>query len=202
MSKDNGMVWVPDLGLGYCPQLAMSDFYGQSYWDEYVRRSRTEMGERITELRCALVAKHIGERASVLDIGIGCGHFIEKRGFTFGHDVNPVGIKWLNDRHLYRNPLDGFPNMTFWDALEHIPNASSVVGACKSHAFVTMPIYQDETSIRESRHFKPGEHLWYFTREGLIRWAKGLGFQMVEHNDDETKLGRVDIETFVFKRVA
>lgn len=202
MSKDNGMIWIPDLGLGYCPQQATPDFYGKDYWDEYIKRSQTEMGRQITESRCELVKKHIGARASVLDIGIGCGHFIETRGFTFGHDVNPIGIQWLEDRHLYRDPLNGFSNMTFWDALEHIPNASDVMGACKSHAFVTMPIYRDESSIRESRHFKPGEHIWYFTRDGLIRWSNGLGFQMVEHNDDETKIGRVDIETFVFKRVA
>jgi len=201
MSKDNGMTWIPDLGVGYCPQQPAAEFYGQSYWDEYVRRSSTPMGKKITQQRVELVDTYLPSTAPVLDIGIGCGHFIETRkGTTFGHDVNPVGVIWLHERGIFRDPRDGFSNMTFWDALEHIPDASRVLAACKGFAFVTLPIFRDEAHVRESRHFKPGEHLWYFTRSGLIRWFKGLGFQLKECNAMETVLGREDIETFVFKR--
>jgi len=203
MHNDNCMTWIPDLGLGYCPLAPSADFYGQSYWDEYVRRANTPMGQRITDLRCNLVQKYLPQTAPVLDIGIGCGQFIEiRKGNTFGYDINPVGVDWLRKRGIYQDPRLSWHNMTFWDALEHIPDATSVMECCKQYAFITLPIFRDEAHCRSSRHFKPGEHVWYFTHDGLTRWARGLGFELVEHNAKETELGRQDIETFVFRRVA
>lgn len=202
MPKDNGMLWIPDIGLGYCSDVPAPDFYSDSYWDEYVRRADTPMGRQITELRCKLVLKYLAD-GPVLDVGIGCGHFIEMRGKnTLGYDINPIGVNWLRHRGIFYDPRDGFPNMTFWDALEHMSDASDIMSCCTGYAFVNLPIFRDEAHCRESRHFKPGEHIWYFTRDGLIRWAKGLGFQLIEHNTKETEIGRQDIETFVFKRVA
>jgi hypothetical protein len=54
--------------------------------------------------------------------------------------------------------------------------------------------------IAQSRHFKPGEHYWYFTTAGLIAWFWKLGFTCREANSMETMAGREDIGTFVFQR--
>ena len=201
MTQHHDLIWIDDLGLGHCPQAPADDFYGQAYWDEYVRRANSALGELITQVRCETVRKFLRDSEPVLDIGIGCGQFIERRGpQTFGFDVNPLGVDWLAARGRLRDPRHGFPNMTFWDALEHIPDASRVIAACERYVFVSMPIYRDEEHVRSSRHFKPGEHLWYFTEEGLVRWFFGLGFRLMASHREETSLGREDIGTYTFCR--
>lgn len=201
MSDNNGFAWIEDLGMGHCPVLPQEGFYGQEYWDEYVKRANASDGIVISNMRVDLVNRCVSLSDEVLDVGIGCGQFIETRSVktTLGFDVNPVGVAWLNKRGLYRDPREGAANMTFWDALEHIEDASRVFSQCRGYAFVTMPIYRDRAHVQSSKHFKPGEHLWYFTRQGLIRWARGNGFELVEHNCMEQKIGREDIETFVFR---
>jgi hypothetical protein len=66
--------------------------------------------------------------------------------------------------------------------------------------FVSIPIFTDLDHIKRSKHYRPNEHLWYFTREGLVKWMHGHGFGLAEENRMETDLGREDIGTFVFHR--
>lgn len=42
--------------------------------------------------------------------------------------------------------------------------------------------------------------LAYFTDHGLVAWMAGYGFRHVERSDQETRLGREDIGTYVFER--
>ena len=65
-----------------------------------------------------------------------------------------------------------------------------------------MPIYRDQAHCLASKHFKPGEHLHYWTREGLLLWMGRLGFVCIEHNDAESRIGREGIESFAFRRTA
>jgi hypothetical protein len=55
--------------------------------------------------------------------------------------------------------------------------------------------------VLRSKHFRPQEHIWYFTREGLVNAMKACGFSLVAESDFETELGREDIGTFAFRRV-
>lgn len=203
MSKQSDMIWIEDLGLGYCPAEPSVDLYDIEYWNEYLRRADSPMGRAITRARCDLVDRWVGRGDSVLDVGIGCGQFIESRGDnTYGFDVNPYGVKWLKSKKVFFSPYNYWSHsMTFWDVLEHIPNASEVIRNCQEFVFVTIPIFVSETNARNSRHFKPGEHIWYFTSPGLIRWFGGLGFKLVDENSMEVELGRVDVGTFVFQKI-
>ena len=65
-----------------------------------------------------------------------------------------------------------------------------------------MPIYEDSRHCLKSKHFKPGEHLHYFTHDGLLLWFEQQGFACVEHNDIESQLGREGITSYAFRRVA
>lgn len=199
---DKPLVWMEDLGMGYCPTPVAPDLYDKDYFDKYVRYAATEKGQRLNDFRNSIVDRWLTKYDRVLDIGIGCGEFIKLRGdFTFGFDINPLAVAWLQGREAYVDPRHGFDNMTFWDSLEHIPNASTIVAGCRQFAFVTMPIYESAEHCLASRHFRPGEHIWYFTRNGLIRWFRGLGFDFKESSTEESRIGRADIETFVFRRV-
>ena len=52
----------------------------------------------------------------------------------------------------------------------------------------------------QSKHFKPNEHVWYFTDWGLRLWFEEQGFDCLETNYDETNIGREGINSYVFRR--
>jgi predicted RNA methylase len=180
--------------------------YDQAYFDRYATLATTEMGRRITEERAKLVVRFTREDADVLDIGVGCGAFLNAlRGQRecVGFDVNPAAIDWLKreamwvDRQLHR----GAAALTFWDSLEHIVDPWSLVSRAQEEVFLSIPIFRDRAHVLASKHFKPNEHIWYFTHDGLVRAFQGRGFYLAHESQIETELGREDISTFVFRRL-
>lgn len=192
-------VWLPELDAGYIETPSNYDVYDGAYYNKYVQYANTDVGRRLNKFRVELVKKYIGDEP-VIDIGIGSGSFIEARGSqTYGYDINPVAVEWLKGRGLFRNPQDGtIYNKCFWDSLEHIPDPRPIILGSR-FIFVTMPIYSSAYCALNSKHFKPGEHVWYFTKNGLIGWLNRLGFDCLEIRDDEEKIGRQGVLTFVFK---
>jgi hypothetical protein len=59
---------------------------------------------------------------------------------------------------------------------------------------------RDAEHALRSKHFRPTEHYWYFSRDGLVFAMKGCGFALVAESNVETELGREDIGTFAFRR--
>ena len=94
------LVWHEDLGYGYFP--VHGNPYDRNYFQKYQGYAATKMGKALTEARVDLVDRHLEKKVPVVDIGIGCGHFIiqRDRGYTSttGYDVNPYAIRWLLDR--------------------------------------------------------------------------------------------------------
>ena len=138
----------------------------------------------------------------VYDVGIGCGAFIEARArLTFGYDVCPAGVRWLKERQLYRDPYHGrVPAMSLWDVLEHIADFPRLLRNIDQWLFVSLPIFNGPDHAIRSKHFRPDEHVWYFTRHGLNNAMAALGFQLMEYSNMETVIGREDIGTFVYAR--
>jgi Methyltransferase domain len=144
-------------------------------------------------------------RGTLIDVGIGSGAFIElrqgRRRTTYGYDVNTAGIEWLEERSLFVDPhLVSFDAATLWDVLEHIPDFQSLIGNVREWLFLSLPIFRDAEHALRSKHFRPDEHCWYFTRDGLVFAMKMCGFALVSESAIETNLGREDIGTFAFKR--
>jgi hypothetical protein len=71
---------------------------------------------------------------------------------------------------------------------------------CREWLFLSLPIFRDAEHVLRSKHFKPAEHCWHFTRDGLLFAMKSCGFTMVSESNVETELGREDIGTFAFRR--
>jgi Methyltransferase domain len=144
-------------------------------------------------------------RGPLVDVGIGSGAFVElRRGrgrTTYGYDVNPAGMEWLEQRMLLVDPhLVVFEAVTLWDVLEHIPDFQSLLANVREWLFVSLPIFRDAEHALRSKHFRPDEHCWYFTRDGLVFALKLCGFVLVSESKVETDLGREDIGTFAFRR--
>ncbi len=188
--------WLPELGIGYLPVVAQP--YDSAYFLKYQAMAGTPMGREITRRRVELVRRvHAGP---VLDVGIGCGSFIEAHGHAVGADVNPAGLAWLRERGL---EWDGGPveAATFWDSLEHIHEPGDLLGKVARWVFVSVPLVPDVARITTWKHFRRDEHCWYFTAEGLLCFMRWHGFELRHRDDFETRLGREDIGTFIFERI-
>lgn len=200
----NRLMWFPEIGMGYFP--VNPCVYDKAYFDKYIKMARTEMGVRIADMRTELVLRYWDNGGELLDVGIGCGAFIdsiENYGDVKGHDVNLVAVEWLERKSLYADPYAPgacFQAMTFWDSLEHIEEPDRILKSAGRWVFVSMPIYTSAAHVLVSRHFRKDEHYWYFTERGLISFFDRQGCDIVEMNNMETVAGREDIKTFVFKR--
>ena len=196
----NGLVWLPELGMGRYPVPAARP-YDANYFARYRQMAETSMGLQLTTARLLLVGRHY--LGKVLDVGIGSGQFVECRPDTWGYDVNPEGVAWLQARmrwaDLYAADIT-FPALTFWDSLEHIDEPEAAVAKAVQWVFVSLPVFRDADHILKSRHYRKDEHIWYWTHNGLLRWFEAQGFVCVEHNTIESALGRDGISSYAFKR--
>lgn len=193
--------WSSELGVGYLPP-ATEGPYDAAYFDKYVEYAATPMGRRLTEARVNFVARNYGG-GPLVDVGIGAGQFCLTRPNTKGFDVNPVGVQWLKGQGLWHD-FSASPCVAaaFWDSLEHIPNPAAALAHVERWVFVSLPVFYGRSHATRSKHFRPDEHIWYWTREGFRRWARSQGFVVREENAAETLLGREDIRSFALERVS
>lgn len=172
--------------------------YSGPYFAKYQALDATPMGQALTAARVAMVRRH--HQGEVVDIGIGGGRFVLEANAR-GFDVNGEAKSWLVKHDRWQDPYTAHAAaLTFWDSLEHIPDPEQIVASAEQWVFVSMPIYQDSRHCLKSKHFKPGEHLWFFTDWGFIGWMDRQGFDMIERNDIESTLGREEILSYAFRR--
>lgn len=196
----NTFLWSEELGQGWHSAQPMD--YTGNYFANYQALDNTPMGAALTRARIELVGKFVAPN-TVLDIGIGGGRFVQESG-GYGYDVSAEAIKWLCTSRRHLDPyLPGVnvPAITCWDSLEHIPDPERLLSRVQRWLFVSMPIYTGLADVLQSKHYKPGEHLHYWTFEGFVNWCERQGFKLMECNHAETELGREGITSFAFKRV-
>jgi hypothetical protein len=195
--------WRNGIGLLEVSVNGQPPVYDEGYWEKYERYAQTELGKQILAHRLALVEKYASD-GMVTDIGIGCGAFIEARGGqTYGYDVNPQGIKWLWERARWLNPTRVLTYaVTFWDSLEHMRDPGQILQNVTDWVILSIPIFRDRDHCEHSKHFRPDEHCWYFTVDGLDQFMAARGFRQVHHDTVETDLGREDIHSFVYRRIS
>jgi hypothetical protein len=198
---DSDLMLCPEFGVAYQADREHVVDYDEAYFDKCASYEGQQIADAINASRIALVERWYGG-ARLCDVGIGSGEFIKRRPNTFGFDVNPVAIEWLKRNDLWADRLEYFGGFTFWDVLEHVPDPALYLDCVHLHAFVfaSIPVFQDLRLIRTSKHYRPGEHLTYWTERGFIDWMSAHGFLLLEVNDDETKAGRDSIASFAFKR--
>lgn len=187
-------------GVAYQRDMTPSASYDADYFDKCAGYEGSEIAAAINAARIALVARHYAGR--VCDIGVGSGAFVASRPDTVGFDVNPRAVEWLRSRGLWAAPGNNFCAYTFWDVIEHLPTPVDYLGLVplQGLVFVSLPIFDDLRAIRTSRHYRPGEHLYYFTDQGFRNWMGLHGFALLETNTAETDAGRDSIRSYAFKR--
>lgn len=196
---NNTFLWSEELGYGWHTAPAMN--YDSGYFAHYQKLDATPMGKALTKARVDLVRKYTDPKYGV-DIGIGGGVYVSCSG-GMGYDVCTDAVVWLGRN--YRDPYDKWygpvSTITCWDSLEHIPEPEKLLACVGEWLFVSMPIYKDMQGVLTSKHYKPGEHLHYWTLAGFIAWCERQGFEVQEVNHAEEELGREGITSFAFRRV-
>src|SRR5262249_35452947 len=93
------LTWWPEIGVGFYPVENSTAPYDAAYFERVKTNAATKIGVELMEARSNFVSKHW--TGVLTDVGIGSGTFIERRlkhGFiTFGYDINPLGVTWLNE---------------------------------------------------------------------------------------------------------
>lgn len=201
--QDGDLMVSVDRGVAWQADMKVTASYDDAYFNKCAGYEGQEICRAIHVGRLDLVTRHIGPYEPICDIGIGSGEFIRYRKSAYGIDVNEKAMRWLKSVGRIASSLNDFRAFSMWDVLEHLDDPDTYFGNMKpsSFLFLSIPIFSDLWRIRESRHYRPGEHLMYFTEDGLVEWLGMRGFSLLERADFETKAGRDSIISFAFRRV-
>lgn len=165
--------------------------YDIDYYENLLRRySRT--AEEICRIRWDWIAEL--NPKSVLDYGSGVGWFRAYRPkgvVCHSYDIGPypqTGMK-----------AQVYDVVCFFDVLEHIPDFGIIepVMRLANNVATSLPIRNGD--LAGWMHFKPGEHLHYFTEEMLSAFMAEYGFVMAKKGAPECP-PRKDIKSYIFKR--
>lgn len=173
--------------------------YDIEYYENLLR-IHSVTAEEISQLRWHFLINNIvvqggKELKKVLDYGSGVGWFRAWR---------PAGVTvWSYDIGLYPQTgidLISYDVICFWDVLEHIRDFKDIEAVLRlaDHVACTVPIIPDE-GLSDWKHFKPGEHLHYFTKESLVALFDKFGFTPLVEDDAECP-PRKDVTSFLFAR--
>ena len=201
---DGDLTLCPESGVAYQTDMTVTAAYDGEYFDKCAGYKNGEIARRINMGRAKFVDHHYCPRGPMLDVGVGAGEFVEFRGAgTFGYDINPTAVEWLKSRGRFRDKLAGWMCYSFWDVLEHVPEPETYFRNVLqgSRLLTSIPIFSDLTRIRESKHYRPGEHLYYFTATGFVDWMASHKFELLGIETFEMRAGREDIWSFAFEKV-
>jgi hypothetical protein len=203
---------LPGLATAYQADLTPAEGYGRAYWDRYgayrgTPAERTLMGLRVDQARRAGCSR-------VLDVGIGNGAYLEAleaAGIAaLGSDVAPDALEWLRRSGRLADPYgDDFPRVdgvSLWDVLEHLPDPGRLLSRLPSGValLLSLPCWggpADWSGLGDWRHYRPGEHLWYWTEAGIRALLGALGYRVEWSGWPETSIGgRLDILSLTARR--
>jgi hypothetical protein len=194
----SGLMWLPSLPAGFYE--VKNEHYDDSYFEHYAELECLPISKQIIDARIGLVKRHTA--ATVVDFGIGSGTFVRSLSDTTGFDINPKSVAWLRARGLYVDPWSSTSRaVTFWDSIEHVRDFGPLLRNIREWLFISIPIFSSSEHVISSKHFKPMEHYWYFTQDGLVKLMRDNGFDCMEINREEIRLGREDILSFAFTRL-
>lgn len=180
-----------------------------AYDNEYAKKFEAydvDISDAVTDARLSLIHRTAPQGLKYLDWGCGDGAFLgAARAFdldALGYEIIPDSARRLIASGLFADKVGDFDAVCMWDTLEHIDNPGALLQQMRSDAllFVSLPIFKDLGAIRESKHYRPGEHLYYFTAQGFIDYAALYGFRLLEQSDHEVIAGRDSIGAFAFRK--
>lgn len=162
---------------GFIRQVSHQDFvYDKDY------KARQSTNEVMSYFRLGWLAAHVPydewRCMKLVDIGCGSGEFLFHAGHKFavaaGYDLCGPSI---TKKELMETEWD---IVVLSDVLEHFHNIDELFDMKWRYALISFPetpVFKTFEEMKKWRHFKPDEHLWYLTSEGLRLWLEK------EHSD-------------------
>lgn len=165
----------------------------------------------MSHLRLGLV-KGVKDKGRLLDVGYGNGDFIKtaiKGGFdAFGYDVHRCGDLY----GIREASLDSglkWDVVTFFDSLEHMPGffeVRSLISRSRC-VIVSTPnrpsLFPEGEGTLKWKHYRPGEHLHYFSHNSLQRLFSPLVLYLISDVEDtirgKAENGENNVNTFIFE---
>jgi hypothetical protein len=167
--------------------------YDLDYY-ELMLRQNSGTAEKINKIRWDFV--NLVDIKSVLDYGCGCGWF--KAWKPVGIMVDTFDIGEYPQTGIVHNEYD---LITLWDVLEHLPNFEVLEELFfdTKYVAISVPIKPKKVKLETWKHYKPGEHLHYFTEEMLDTFFKTYGFRRIKKGQPECP-PRQDIWDFLYEK--
>jgi hypothetical protein len=177
--------------------LAVTISYDASYAHQYDHRPVREMSNLRWDFIQSELALPAGSR--VLDVGYGNGAFLkrarEAEMSIFGIDLHTedfdVPVVNFDTRQEYDLAC-------FFDSLEHFPDFAPILRLNTRHVVVSIPDTPDFilTTPTKWRHYKPGEHLHYFSRSSLATFMRNWGFprRLAEGYPEDRLRGKLAVD--------
>ncbi|UTS52169.1 hypothetical protein [Synechococcus phage BUCT-ZZ01] len=203
--EQNGQTlqYFRELGIGYLPAATEDNIlYDKDYYESYKIKAATNMGRALTVTRSFYTYQCTDGNHNICDIGVGSGDFVREYD-CFGYDINPFAVKDLQKEGKFIDPYfdESIDYLTFWDSLEHINDPSEILSRPTCGVILSMPIYKSFEDTINSKHFKPNEHIWYFTDAGLKTFMRAHGYEHRTFTNIETLLGRESINSYYFEKI-
>ena len=145
-----------------------------NYDREYIaaRYDKYPTTESISYLRLGFLQALQSPPARLLDVGYGNADFLSKAKAA-GYDVFGCEVHGINYGYPEINLGEGlkWDIITFFDSLEHFNDLTVVKQEAARANIIIVSLPQRPRSFpdREWRHYRPGEHLHYFSESSLSR---------------------------------
>lgn len=205
--KDGDLAICDARGVAYQRDMGRERVeYGEDYLAKVQAYEGSAIAERVNAGRCELMRRHLPAGARVLDYGAGSGAFMRaaaSAGYEMsGFDVIPQTAQWLRESGAFAEDPGGFEALTLWDTVEHIEDPENILKNVPKggRVFVSVPVFESLRAVRGSKHYRPGEHLYYWTERGFVDWMAAWGFRLLESSAHEVEAGREAIGAFAFVR--
>ena len=181
--------------------------YDEQYKQKYVGRERTDTGVRLNLSRLGILAEFTPVQGVHLDFGGGVGTVCAYARPYF--DSYVVDTEYTHKHPLAKvvSPLvTKVDTLTLFDVLEHFASPLELLQQLvKKHTPSTIIISSPYVCPRQNTvsflnnfiHFKPKEHYWLFSAEGLTRLLNKLGYAVESFRYNEETLRKSQVITVV-----
>ncbi len=169
--------------------------YDEDYYYNLLKM-QTEHAKHISGIRWEFV--RVCRAKTVLDYGSGVGFF--KAFAPTGVEVDTYDIGPYVMTGMYH---DNYDLLCLWDVIEHITCIDEHLKRyidSSAHIALSLPMLPKGKKLKEWKHFKPGEHLHYYTDETLNTLFEEYGFRRIASGYAECP-PREDVEEVLFKRI-
>lgn len=213
--------WCEDCKHGQSVYSFSKRVYNVTYAEEFHARANSIVGHNLVTARLQFMAEVVRHEHddpftyTLLDFGCATGIFV-MRAYSHvfkaqGYDINHAYRRfWQGRKHLYTDltrvqmPID---ILTMFDSLEHVKDPRGLIKYLKPrYIIISIPLVDwvlhdiPIEAITEDRHYKPREHLHYFTTLSLTKLFADLGYDEVMMTSKEIDLGRESVHLIGYKQ--